>query len=177
MTPPENHRQIPPPGPSRLSSAFFETATACDTAGAFKRPTAYKATSSNESAPHYDATGSHERPTTHEPAATYERPTTHEIGKRKVAVVIGSRRIISPGASQVGPGILRLGRLTRFALCTRALSSSTVITSAVEKARIVSVALWLVPQTSRGVRGCVVRCWADCRGVQETCCTSSAVCE
>ena len=86
MTPPENHRQIPPPGPSRVSSAFFETATACDTAGAFKRPTAYKATSSNESAPHYDATGSHEcaatyeRPTPHERAGTYERPTTYEIG-------------------------------------------------------------------------------------------------
>ena len=56
-------------------------------------------------------TGSHERPTTHEPAATYKRPTTHEIGKRKVTVVIGSQRIIGPGASQVGPGIPRLGRL------------------------------------------------------------------
>src|ERR1700686_3936214 len=101
MTPPENHRQIPPPGPSRVSSAFFETATACDTAGAFKRPTAYDATSTNESAPHYDATGSHEC------AATYERPTTYEIGKRKVGAVIASRRIIRPGASQgaVGPGI------------------------------------------------------------------------
>ena len=115
MTPPENHRQIPPPGPSRVSSAFFETATACDTAGAFKRPTAYDATSTNESAPHYDATGSHEcaatyeRPTPHERAGTYERPTTYEIGKHKVAAVIASRRIISPGASQgaVGPGIPR----------------------------------------------------------------------
>jgi hypothetical protein len=111
MTPPENHRQIPPPGPSRVSSAFFEPATACDAASAFERPTAYEATSSNERTPHHDATGSHEHPTTHERAATYKRPTTHEIGKRKVAVVIGSRRIISPGASQVGPGILRLGRL------------------------------------------------------------------
>src|ERR1700738_4841992 len=101
MTPPENHRQIPPLGPSRVSSAFFEPATACDAASAFERPTAYEATSSNERTPHHDATGSHEHPTTHERAATYKRPTTHEIGKRKVAVVIGSRRIISPGASQV----------------------------------------------------------------------------
>jgi hypothetical protein len=83
---------------------FFEPATAFDAASAFKRPTAYEATSTNERTPHYDATGSHEHPTTHERAATYKRPTTHEIGKRKVAVVIGSRRIISPGASQVGPG-------------------------------------------------------------------------
>jgi hypothetical protein len=112
---------------TRVSSAFFEPATACDTAGAFKRPTAYEATSTNESAPHYDATGSHEcaatyerptpheragtyeRPTPHERAGTYERPTTYEIGKHKVAAVIASRRIISPGASQgaVGPGIPR----------------------------------------------------------------------
>jgi hypothetical protein len=88
---------------TRVSSAFFEPATACDTAGAFKRPTAYEATSTNESAPHYDATGSHEC------ATTYERPTTDEIGKHKVAAVIASRRIISPGASQgaVGPGLPR----------------------------------------------------------------------
>ena len=98
MTPPENHRQIPPPGPSRVSSAFFEPATACDAASAFERPTAYEATSSPMSGtPHYDVTGSHERPTTHEPAATYERATTYDIGCcRKVA--IGSRRNIGPGA-------------------------------------------------------------------------------
>src|ERR1700730_7283493 len=99
MTPPENHRQIPPLGPSRVSSAFFEPATACDAASAFERPTAYEATSTNERTPHYDATGSHERPTTHEPAATYERPTTYEIGKRKLAAWIGSRRIIRPDMS------------------------------------------------------------------------------
>ena len=64
---------------TRVSSAFFEPATACDTAGAFKRPTAYEATSTNESAPHYDATGSHEC------AATYERPTTYEIGKHNAS--------------------------------------------------------------------------------------------
>jgi hypothetical protein len=53
----------------------------------------------------------HYRPR-HERAATYERPTTYEIGKRKAAV-IGSRRIIRPGACQatVGPGIPRLSRL------------------------------------------------------------------
>jgi hypothetical protein len=70
---------------------------------AVERLTAYEATSTNGSAPHYEATGSHEC------AATYERPTTYEIGKHKVAAVIASRRIISPGASQgaVGPGIPR----------------------------------------------------------------------
>jgi len=74
---------------TRVSSAFFEPATACDTAGAFKCPTAYEATSTNESAPHYDATGSrecaatYERPTPHERAGTYERPTTYEIGSTR----------------------------------------------------------------------------------------------
>jgi hypothetical protein len=71
------------------SIKFFEPATACDTAGAFKRPTAYEATSTNESVPHYDTTGSHEcaatyeRPTPHERAGTYERPTTYEIGSAR----------------------------------------------------------------------------------------------
>src|ERR1700738_4768408 len=92
MTPPENHRQIPPLGPSRVSSAFFEPATACDAASAFERPTAYEATGTNERTPHYDATGSHERPTTHERAAAYERPTTNEVWKRKVAAVIDQGR-------------------------------------------------------------------------------------
>jgi hypothetical protein len=93
---------------------------------AFKRPTAYEATSINESTPHYDATGSHEcaatheRPTPHERAATYERPTTYEIGKYKVAqlrlpsgslskgiAVVDSDAILSdcPISSSAGGGV------------------------------------------------------------------------